>query len=218
MSGNQMTKGDTSISKSPSGALLRIVCGSLTLGLSLLCVYASFNRAIAVTGRDALTFWGFFVWGLALAFGGLWLMRGRSKGKAIIFARDRKRLLLVALMAALVVGMLIYFAKGLSFENDDEWPLLLQTMFANLFASLFFLPFDREDYKERDEPKQWSVVGRQKAKRLLIITLLVGVFMLIVGIVADVQVESWWVEGLHRIGGALLGTGAVLGYRLRKSR
>lgn len=206
------------IGRKPGGALLRILCGSLTLGLSLVCVYTSFSRAIEVPGRDAITSWIFFAWGSALAIGGAWLIRGRSKGKVIVFARDRKRLIVVASLAILVVGMLIYFASQSSMTDDEEWPFLLQTMFAVLFASVFFLLFDREDFREQAEPKPLSVEGRRKVKRLVIIMVLVGALMFTTGIVADIQVDSWWSEGLYRLGTALLAVGAVMGFQLRKNR
>lgn len=204
--------------KAPSGALFRILCGSLTLGLSLVCVYASFSRAIEVTGRDAVTSWIFFAWGSAVAIGGVWLIRGRSKGKTIVFARDRKRLIVVASLAILVVGMLIYFAGQPSMTEDEGWPFLLQTMFAVLFASVFFLLFDREDYREQAQAKPLTVEGRRKARRLLIIMVLIGALMFTTGIVADIQVDSWWSEGLYRLGTALLAAGAVLGFQLRRKR
>jgi peptidoglycan/LPS O-acetylase OafA/YrhL len=213
-----MTHGLIPTGKTPRGALFRILCGSLTLGLSLVCVYASFSRAIEVTGRDAVTSWIFCAWGSAVAIGGVWLIRGRSKGKAIVFARDRKRLIVVALMAILVIGMLIYFASQSSMTDDEEWPFLLQTMFAVLFASVFFLLFDREDYREQARAKPLTAEGRRKAKRLLIIMVLIGALTFTTGIVADIQVDSWWSEGLYRLGTALLAAGAVLGFQLRKTR
>ena len=95
---------------------------------------------------------------------------------------------------------------------------MLQTMFAVLFASVFFLPFDREDYREKAKPKPLSVEGRRKAKRSLIIMVLVGASMFTTGIVADIQVDSWWSEALYRLGTTLLAVGAVMGFQLRKNR
>lgn len=211
-----MTPGSTLTSRPPGGTAIRILCGSLTLGLSLVCVYASFSRAIEVTGRDAVTYWIFFAWGSAVAVAGVWLIRGRSKGKAIVFARDRTRLIIVASLAALVVGMLIYFANQPTMTNDEEWPLLLRTMFAVLFASLFFVPFDREDYKEQVKPKPWSTEGKRKAKRLLIIMVLIGALTFTVGVVTAIRIDSWWPEGLYRLGAVLLTSGAVIAFQLRK--
>lgn len=213
-----MTHNSTPTSRNLGGASLRVLCGSLTLGLSLLCIYASFSRAIEVTGRDAVTSWFFFGWGTAMAFGGAWLIRGRSKGRAIVFARDRRRLIVVASLAVLVVGLLVYLVNQSSMTEDEEWPFLLQTMFAILFASVFFLLFDREDYKERAKPKPLTAAGRRKAKRFLIIIILVGALTFTTGIVADIQVDTWWSEGLYRLGTALLASGAVIGFGLRKNR
>jgi hypothetical protein len=213
-----MTHGLIPPGKAPRGALFRVLCGILTLGLSLVCVYASFSRAIEVTGRDAVTSWIFFAWGSAVALGGVWLIRGRSKGKAIVFARDRQRLVVVASLAVLVVGMLIYFASQSSMTDDEGWPFLLQTMFAVLFASVFFLLFDREDYRQQARAKPLTAEGRRKAKHSLIIMIVIGTLTFTTGIVAEIQVESWWSEGLYRLGTALLAAGAVLGFQLRKNR
>lgn len=88
------------------------------------------------------------------------LIRGRSKGKVIVFVRDRRRIVSVAFMAILVVGLLIFLMSQPSIEDDAVWwPLMLQIMFANLFASLPFMLFDREGYKERVAPVQLDVAG-----------------------------------------------------------
>ncbi|MCC3274477.1 MULTISPECIES: hypothetical protein [unclassified Arthrobacter] len=213
-----MTHGSVRTGRKPGEAPLRILCGSLTLGLSLICVYASFSRAIQGTGGEAVTSWIFFAWGCATAIGGAWVIRGRSKGQPIVFARDRKRLILVASLAISVAGMLIVLAVQFSTTGDEEWPFLLQTMFAVLFASVLFLLFEREDSKEQTAPKPLTAAGRRKARRLLIVMVLVGVLTLTVGLAAGVQTDSWWEEGLSRLGTALLAAAAVLGYRLKTNR
>jgi peptidoglycan/LPS O-acetylase OafA/YrhL len=162
--------------------------------------------------------WIFFLWGLGLAWGGVWLIRGRSKGKAIVFARDRKRLVAVALLAILVVGLLIFLMSQPSLTDDAVWwPLMLQTMFANLFASLPFALFDREDYKERREPAQLDTAGRRKVRQRTILVVVVGGLMLTAGLTVGQQMDPWWEDVLVRLGVGLLACAAVLGYKLRKS-
>jgi hypothetical protein len=213
-----MATGTVSMNSGALGALFRILCGCLTLGLSLVCVFASFRSATTMTGQDALTMWIFFLWGLGLAWGGVWLIRGRSKGKAIVFARDRKRLVAVALLAILVVGLLIFLMSQPSLTDDAVWwPLMLQTMFANLFASLPFALFDREDYKERREPAQLDTAGRRKIRQRTILVVVVGGLMLTAGLTVGQQMDPWWEDVLVRLGVGLLACAAVLGYKLRKS-
>jgi hypothetical protein len=212
-----MVEGSSPRNEKPNGAPFRIVSGCFTLGLGLLCVFASFTHAISMTGKDALTLWFFFAWGLALALGGLWLIRGRSKGKSIVLVLDRKRVMSASFLAILVVGLLIFLIGQLSIKDDPWWPLILQTMFANLFASLPFMLFDREDHKERDAPVQLDAAGRRKVRRRLLVITVSGGLMFAAGIAADVQVETWWADALVRIGSALLAAGAVLGCRLKKN-
>jgi hypothetical protein len=198
-------------------ALFRILCGCLTLGLSLVCVFASFRSATTMTGGDALNLWVFFVWGLGLAFGGVWLIRGRSKGKAIVLARDWKRLLIAALMAVFTVGLLIYLISQPSITDDAVWwPLILQTMFANLFATLPFMLFDREDYKERRAPVQLDAAGRRKVRQRLIVVTVIGGLMLTAGLTVGQQIDPWWEDILVRLGIASLGGAAILAFRLKK--
>jgi hypothetical protein len=162
--------------------------------------------------------WIFFLWGLGLAWGGVWLIRGRSKGKAIVLARDRKRLLAATLMALLVVGMLIFFMSQPSLRNDAVWwPLILQTMFANLFASLPLILFDREDYKERREPARLDAAGRRKVRQRIILVAIVGGLMLVAGLTVGQQLDKWWTDIIVQLGIGLLAGAAVLGYRLKKS-
>ena len=149
------------------GSPMRILCASVTLCLSLLCVYSSFSSAISATGTDALTLWFFFAWGLGLVCGGVWLLRGRSQGEMIIFAPDRNRIMLFAFMFAGIVGLLIFLVSQPSIENDPWWPLILQTMFAVLFASLPFLLFDRADYRERNKPTALNGSQRQRMRKQL---------------------------------------------------
>lgn len=213
-----MTTGTMSSNRGPLGAPLRILCGCLTLALSLICVVTSFTRASTMTGQDALTIWGFCLWGAGLAWGGVWLIRGRSKGKAIVLATDWKRLSASVLLALLVVGMLVFFMSQPSFRDDAVWwPLILQTMFANLFASLPFTLFDREDYKERSEPARLDAAGRRKIKQRIILAAIVGGSMLTAGLTVGQQMDQWWEDLLVRIGAAVLACAAVLGYKLRKS-
>lgn len=213
-----MATGTVSSNRGPFGAPLRILCGCLTLALSLICVVTSFSRASTMTGQDALTLWIFFLWGLGLAWGGVWLIRGRSKGKAIVFARDWRRLLLAALLALMVVGMLIFFLSQPSIRDDAVWwPLMLQTMFANLFGSLPLILFDREDYKERGEPARLDAAGQRKVRRRIILVAVGGGLMLTAGITVGQQLDQWWADILVQLGIALLAGAAFLGYRLKKS-
>jgi hypothetical protein len=214
-----MAIGTTSTGTSRPGSVFRILCGCLTLGLSLLCVFASFGHAITMSGRDALSLWVFFVWGTGLAIAGVWLIRGRSKGKAIVFAWDRRRIITVSLMAILVVGLLIFLVNQPSVADDAIWwPLILQTMFANLFASLPFLLFDREDYKERNAPVQLDSAQRRKVRRRAIFVAVAGALMFVAGIAAGQQVDSWLEDILVQAGTAVLAAAVAVGYRLRKTR
>lgn len=209
------------VASTSSGSIatsFRILCGSLMLILSLISVVSSFRSAITLTGQDAVSLWGFFLWGLGLACGGVWLIRGRSKGKTIILAVDWKRLVIVAAMALMVVGILIFFLSQPGFTDDPVWwPLILQTMFANLFASLPFALFDREDYKERQEPTKMDAEGRRKAGRGIIVVAVVGAVLISSGIVVGIQSDSWWQDLLVQLGVALLAAAVFLWYRLRQS-
>lgn len=89
-------------------AAFRILCGSLTLGLGLVSVISGLSIVGGLSGRDVLTIMGMSAWGLGLAGAGMWLIRGRSKGKALVFVRDRRRLIIVGVLFALVVGLLAY--------------------------------------------------------------------------------------------------------------
>ncbi|MGN7250190.1 hypothetical protein [Arthrobacter sp. SAFR-014] len=171
-----------------------------------------------MTGQDAVTIWGFFLWGLGLAWGGIWLIRGRSKGKRIVFARDWKRLLVAALLALLVVGMLLFLLSLPSVKDDAVWwPLILQTMFANLFGSLPLMLFDREDYKEQGEPDRLDAPRRRKVRQRIILVAVVGGLMLAAGLTVGKQIDQWWQDLLIRLGVGLLAGAAVLGYRLGKA-
>lgn len=202
-----------------SGPWFRTLCGAITLGLSLVCVLSSLPYLTTTSGSEQLTIWGFFLWGLGLAVGGVWLIRGRSKGKDIVFVRDRKRLLTVAAMSIVVIGMAIFFA-GLPAEEGSAFDASLgyRTMFANLFATLPFLLFDREDHRERTAPLPQDATGRQKVKRRILLLVIVGVLAWPAGVVLGELGHPWFEEILPRLAAGLLVAAAVLGYRLKKSR
>ena len=92
------------------GPWFRTLCGAITLGLSLVCVLSSLPYLTTTSGSEQWTIWGFFLWGAGLAVGGAWLIRGRSKGQDLVLVRDRKRLVTVAAMTVLVVGLAVFFA------------------------------------------------------------------------------------------------------------
>ena len=213
-----MTTGPVSSNCGLLGAPFRIFCGCLTLALSLICVVSSFSHANTMTGQDAVTIWGFFVWGLGLAWGGIWLIRGRSKGRRIVFVRGWKRLAAVGIFALLVVGMLLFFLSLPSVRDDAVWwPLMLQTMFANLFGSLPLILFDREDYQEPRQPARLDAAGRRKVRHRIILVAIVGGSMLTAGLAVGQQIDQWWEDLLVRLGVGLLAGAAVLGFRLRKA-
>lgn len=161
----------------------------------------------------------FFLWGLGLAVGGAWLIRGRSKGQEIVFGRDRKRLLTVAALTVAVIGMAIIFA-GLPAEEGGAFDASLgyRTMFANLFATLPFLLFDREDRQERTAPLPQDATGRQKVKRRIGLLIVAGVLAWPAGVVLGELVHPWFEEIRPHLAVGLLVAAAVLGYRLKKSR
>lgn len=200
-----------------TGAPLRVFCGILTVGLSLVCVYSSFGAALTSTGNDSPTYWIFFVWGLAVACGGVRLLIGRSKGMPIVLVRERKRLVPAAVLFVVIIGMLAYFAGLPLTEDDPSWPLMLQTMFAVLFASLPFMLFDRADYRERNKSVPLNNARRRKMRRTIILLAVLGGVMAIGGILAGMQGDAWWVEGLLRLGFLLLSASAVLGFQLKKA-
>jgi hypothetical protein len=197
----------------------RTLCGAITLGLSLVCVLSSLPYLTTTSGSEQLTIWGFFLWGAGLAVGGAWLIRGRSKGKDIVFVRDRKRLLTVAAMSVVVIGMAIFFAT-LPAEEGGAFDASLgyRTMFANLFATLPFLLFDRQDHQERTAPLPQDAGGRQKVKRRILVLVIAGVLAWPAGVVLGELVHPWFEEILPRLAAGLLAAAAVLGYRLKKSR
>lgn len=202
----------------PFAASFRVLSGCFSLALSLVCVVSSFRFATTMAGTDAVTLWIFFLWGLGLVVGSVWLIRGRSKGKAVVFAKDRKRLAIAAALTLVVVGMLIYTASQPSLREDRVWwPIILQTMFANLFASLPFALFDREDYKQRQEPTKLDAEARRKVGQRIIVVAVVGAVLLTTGIAVGLQVDSWWQDMLVQLGVALLAATAFLWYRFRRS-
>lgn len=207
-----------SSNSSPFAAPFRVLSGCLSLGLSSICVVSSFRYATTMAGRDAVTLWFFFLWGLGLVVGSVWLIRGRSRGKAVVFAKDWKRLVTFAALTLIVVGMLIYMASQPSLREDRVWwPIMLQTMFANLFASLPLVLFDREDYKERLEPTKLDAEGRRKVGQRIIVIAVVGAVLLTSGIAVGLQTDSWWQDMMVQLGVALLATTVFLWYRLRRS-
>ncbi|MEX5272217.1 hypothetical protein [Kocuria sabuli] len=201
------------------GPWFRTLCGAITLGLSLVCVLSSLPYLTTTSGSEQLTIWGFFLWGAGLAVGGAWLIRGQSRGKDIVFVRDRKRLLTMAAMTVLVIVMAIFFAT-LPAEEGSAFDASLgyRTMFANLFATLPFLLFDREDHQKRTEPVPQDATGRGKVKRRILLLIVAGVLAWPAGIVLGELVHPWFEEILPRLATGLLIAAAVLGYRLKKSR
>lgn len=120
-------------------------------------------------------------------------------------------------MAVLIVGLLIYLITQPSIRDDAVWwPIILQTMFANLFASLPFILFDREDYKERRAPVQLDAAGRRKVRLRLIVVTVIGGLMLSAGLTVGQQIDPWWEDILVRLGTALLGCAAVLAFWMKK--
>lgn len=206
-----------SATRRTEGAPLRIACGLVSLSLSLVCVFSSFVAALGQSGSDAMTLWGFFAWGAGLAGASVWLIRGRSKGQPIVLVRDRRRILLTGVLAAVVVGLLIFMVTTISLEGDEWWPLILQTMFAVLFGTLPFLLFDRADYEERNRPVQPTAGQRRKIRRRIIAMSVAGGVAFAVGIIVASQGVAWWAEGLYRAGIILLGVSAVLAFQLRKA-
>lgn len=201
------------------GHWFRTLCGAITLGLSLVCVLSSLPHLTTTSGSEQLTIWGFFLWGLGLAVGGAWLIRGRSKGQDLVLVRDRNRLLTVAALTVAVVGMAVFFATLPAGEDSTfDASLGYRTMFANLFASLPFLLFDRENYQERTAPLPQDPAGRQKVKRRILLLVIAGLVAWPAGVVLGELVHPWFEEILPRLAAGLLVAAAVLGYRLRKSR
>jgi hypothetical protein len=192
--------------------------GCFSLVLSLICVVSSFRYATTMADQDAVMLWFFFLWGLGLAGGSVWLIRGRSKGQAVVFAKDWKRLVIAAALTLVVVGMLIYMASQPSLRDDRVWwPILLQTMFAILFASVPFVLFDREDYKERQVPTKLDAEGRRRVGQRIIVVAAVGAVLLTSGIGVGLQIDSWWQEMLVQLGVALLAASVFLWFRLGRS-
>lgn len=201
------------------GPWFRTLCGAITLGLSLVCVLSSLPYLTTTSGSEQLTIWGFFLWGAGLAVGGAWLIRGRSKGRDIVFVRDRRRLLTVAALTVVVVGMAIFFATLPAEEGDTfDASLAYRTMFANLFATLPFMLFDREGHQQSTTPMPQDPAGRQRVKRRIGLLVLAGVVAWPAGVVLGELVHPWFEEILPRLAAGLLAAAAVLGYRLRKSR
>ncbi|GEO97014.1 hypothetical protein [Kocuria turfanensis] len=201
------------------GPWFRTLCGAITFGSSLVCVFSSLPYPTTTSGSEQLTIWGFFLWGAGLAVGGAWLIRGRSKGQDLVLVRDRKRLLTVAAMTVLVVGLAVFFATLPAGEDSTfDASLGYRTMFANLFASLPLLLFDRQEHPERTAPLPQDAVGRGKVKRRIWLLVLAGVVAWPAGLVLGELVHPWFEEILPQLGTGLLAGAAVLGYRLRKSR
>ncbi|MUN63358.1 hypothetical protein GMA12_09440 [Kocuria sediminis] len=198
------------------GPWFRTLCGAITLGLSLVCVISSLPYLTTTSGSDQLTIWAFFLWGLGLAAGGAWLVRGRSKGQDIVLVLDRKRLLTVAAMTVVVVGMAVFFTTLPAEEGSTfDASLGYRTMFANLFATLPFMLFDQEDDQERAAPLPQDAAGRQRVTRRILLLVLAGVVAWPVGVLLGVLVHPWFEEILPRLAAGLLVAAAVLGYRLR---
>lgn len=200
------------------GPWFRTLCGAITLGLSLVCVLSSLPYLTTTSGSEQWTIWGFFLWGAGLAVGGAWLIRGRSKGQDLVLVRDRKRLVTVAAMTVLVVGLAVFFATLPAGEDSTfDASLGYRTMFANLFASLPLLLFDRQEHPERTAPLPQDGPGRGKVKRRILLVI-AGVVAWPAGLALGELVHPWFEEILPRLGTGLLAAAAVLGYRLRKSR
>lgn len=198
-------------------AAFRILCGSLTLGLGLVSVISGLSIVGGLSGRDVLTIMGMSAWGLGLAGAGMWLIRGRSKGKALVFVRDRRRLIIVGVLFALVVGLLAYLMVSVDDRGTVTGQMMLQTMFANLFASIPFLLFDREDYKERDAPVPLRAAQRKRARTRVILIAGGGAALVAGRIFFDQQLDRWWEGFLTNAGMAFIGAAVALGYRLRKA-
>ena len=197
-------------------AAFRILCGSLTLGLGLVSVISGLSIVGGLSGRDVLTM-GMSAWGLGLAGAGMWLIRGRSKGKALVFVRDRRRLIIVGVLFALVVGLLAYLMVSVDDQRTVTGQMMLQTMFANLFASIPFLLFDREDYKERDAPVPLRPAQRKRVRSRILLVAAAGVLFIAGRIFFDQQLDRWWEGFLTNAGMAFIGAAVALGYRLRKA-
>lgn len=198
-------------------AAFRILCGSLTLVLGLVSVMSGLSYVGGLSGRDVFTILGMSAWGLGLACAGVWLIRGRSKGKAVVFARDRRRLIIVGVLFVLVVGLLAYLMVSVDDGGPVTGQMMLQTMFANLFASIPFLLFDREDYKERDTPVPLRPAQRKRARSRMMLIAGVGALFVAGRIFFDQQLDRWWEGFLTNAGMACIGAAAALGYRLRKA-
>lgn len=198
-------------------AAFRILCGSLTLGLGLVSVISGLSIVGGLSGRDVLTIMGMSAWGLGLAGAGMWLIRGRSKGKALVFVRDRRRLIIVGVLFALVVGLLAYLMVSVDDRGTVTGQMMLQTMFANLFASIPFLLFDREDYKERDAPVPLRPAQRKRVRSRILLVAAAGVLFIAGRIFFDQQLDRWWEGFLTNAGMAFIGAAVALGYRLRKA-
>lgn len=198
-------------------AAFRILCGSLTLGLGLVSVISGLSIVGGLSGRDVLTIMGMSAWGLGLAGAGMWLIRGRSKGKALVFVRARRRLIIVGVLFALVVGLLAYLMVSVDDRGTVTGQMMLQTMFANLFASIPFLLFDREDYKERDAPVPLRPAQRKRVRSRILLVAAAGVLFIAGRIFFDQQLDRWWEGFLTNAGMAFIGAAVALGYRLRKA-
>ncbi|MEX5295683.1 hypothetical protein QYM41_10415 [Kocuria sp. CPCC 205268] len=210
---------DTRPTTGTPGPWFRTLCGAITLGLSLVCVFSSLPYLTTTSGSEQLTIGGFFLWGAGLAVGGAWLIRGRSKGQDLVLVRDRKRLVTVAAMTVLVVGLAIFFATLPAGEDSTfDASLGYRTMFADLFASLPLLLFDRQEHPERTSPLPQDGPGRDKVKRRILLLIIAGVVAWPAGVALGELVYPWFEELLPRLGTGLLAAAAVLGYRLRKSR
>jgi hypothetical protein len=122
-------------------------------------------------------------------------------------------------MAVCVIGLLVFSLSQPSITSEEQWrPLVLQTVFASLFASLPFVLFDRDDYRERNKPVQFTAEGDRKTRKRLLIVLVLGGLMLVAGITAGLQAETWWAGALIRVGAVVAATSAVLVYQLTKTR
>ena len=199
-------------------AAFRILCGSLTLGLGLVRVISGLSYVGGLSGGDSLSMWVMSAWGFALACCGAWLIRGHSKGKALVFTRDRRRLIVVGFLVALVVGLLVYL---MAFVDDGGGAvtrqMMLQTMFANLFASIPFTLFDREGYRERDAPVPLRPAQRKRVRSRILLVAAAGVLFISGRIFFDQQLDRWWEGFLTNAGMAFIGAAVALGYRLRKA-
>ena len=121
-------------------------------------------------------------------------------------------------MTVLVVGLAVFFATLPAGEDSTfDASLGYRTMFANLFASLPLLLFDRQEHPERTAPLPQDGPGRGKVKRRILLVI-AGVVAWPAGLALGELVHPWFEEILPRLGTGLLAAAAVLGYRLRKSR